>query len=79
MTSRLFLNSISEIEKVPEHSLKHLLNEAHFNIKVEDAIIFGIKLVVIYLIVRILTAIAKYLFRHTMRKQAEKGNGCDKK
>lgn len=73
MTSRLFLNSISEIEKVPEHSLKHLLNEAHFNIKVEDAIIFGIKLVVIYLIVRILTAIAKYLFRHTMRKQAEKG------
>ena len=40
MTSRLFLNSISEIEKVPEHSLKHLLNEAHLNIKVEDAIIF---------------------------------------
>lgn len=73
MTSRLFLNSISEIEKMPEHSLKHLLNEAHLNIKVEDAIIFGIKLVVIYLIVRILTAIAKYLFRHTMRKQAEKG------
>lgn len=71
---RLFLStSISNIEKVPEHSLKHLLNEAHLNIKVEDAIIFGIKLVVIYLVVRILTALAKYIFRHTMRKQAEKG------
>lgn len=65
--------SITSIEKVPEHSLKHLLNEAHLNIKLEDAIIFGIKLVVIYLVVRILTALAKYIFRHTMRKQAEKG------
>lgn len=71
---RLFLSTtISSIEKVPEHSLKHLLNEAHLNIKVEDAIIFGIKLVVIYLVVRILTALAKYIFRHTMKKQAEKG------
>lgn len=65
--------TIKEIEKVPEHSLKHLLAEAHLNIKVEDAIIFGVKLVVIYLVVRILTALAKYIFRHTMRKQAEKG------
>ncbi len=65
--------SITSIEKVPEHSLKHLLNEAHLNIKLEDAIIFGIKLVIIYLVVRILTALAKYIFRHTMRKQAEKG------
>lgn len=65
--------TIKEIEKVPEHSLKHLLAEAHLNIKVEDAIIFGVKLVVIYLVVRILTAFAKYIFRHTMRKQAEKG------
>lgn len=69
----LLLTSIETIEKVPEHSLKHLLNEAHLNIKVEDAIIFGIKLAVIYLIVRVLTAVAKYIFRHTMRKQAEKG------
>ena len=73
---KLFLaatQSIKELERVPEHSLKHLLNEAHLNIKLEDAIIFGIKLVVIYLVVRILTALAKYIFRHTMRKQAEKG------
>lgn len=69
----LFLTSIETIEKAPERSLKHLLNEAHLNIKVEDAIIFGIKLVVIYLIVRVLTAVAKYIFRHTMKKQAEKG------
>lgn len=69
----LLLTSIETIEKAPERSLKHLLNEAHLNIKVEDAIIFGIKLVVIYLIVRVLTAVAKYIFRHTMKKQAEKG------
>lgn len=65
--------SINELEKVPEHSLKHLMNEAHLNIRLEDAIIFGIKLVVIYIVVRVLTALAKYIFRHTMRKQAEKG------
>ena len=72
----LFLDSseaITDIEKVPEHSLKHLMNEAHLNIRLEDAILFGIKLVVIYLVVRVLTALAKYIFRHTMRKQAEKG------
>ena len=73
MLNNLLYTTISSIEKVPEHSLKHLLNEAHLNIKVEDAIIFGIKLVVIYLIVRVLTAVTKYIFRHTMKKQAEKG------
>lgn len=66
-------STIKEIEKVPEHSVKELLDKAHLNIRLEDAIIFGIKLVVIYIIVRVLSAIAKYLFRHTMRKQAEKG------
>ena len=66
-------STVKELEKVPEHSLKELLDRAHLNIRLEDAIIFGIKLVVIYLIVRILTAITKYIFRHTMRKQAEKG------
>ena len=66
-------STIKEIEKVPEHSVKELLDKSHMNIRLEDAIIFGIKLVVIYIIVRVLSAIAKYLFRHTMRKQAEKG------
>lgn len=66
-------STIKEIEKVPEHSVKELLDKSHMNIQLEDAIIFGIKLVVIYIIVRVLAAIAKYLFRHTMRKQAEKG------
>lgn len=66
-------STVKELEKVPEHSLKELLDRAHLNIRLEDAIIFGIKLVVIYLIVRILTAITKYIFRHTMRKQAKKG------
>ena len=65
--------SLTQLEKVPEHSLKHLLGKAHLNIGVEDAIIFGVKLVVIYLIVRVLTALTKYIFRHTMRKQAENG------
>lgn len=75
MTSLLLAatESLRQIEKVPEHSLKHLMNKANLNIQLEDAIIFGIKLVAIYLIVRILTALAKYIFRHTMRKQAEKG------
>ena len=76
MINNLLLNasgSIKELERVPEHSLKELLDEAHLNIRLEDAIIFGIKLVVIYLIVRVLTATAKYIFRHTMRKQAERG------
>ncbi len=66
-------STVKELEKVPEHSLKEVLDRAHLNIRLEDAIIFGIKLVVIYLIVRVLTAVAKYIFRHTMKKQAEKG------
>ncbi len=48
--------------------IMELLQSLHLNVRLEDALVFCAKAAVIYLFVRALTALVKYLFRRSLRR-----------
>lgn len=51
--------------------IKELLQTLHLNLELENVIVFCFKALAIYLLVRIFTGIAKYLFKRSLNKQGK--------
>ena len=52
-------------------NMEEILNMHFFGVSVRWLIVFAIKGVIIYLFIRLLTGVTKYLFRRSMRKQGK--------